>query len=112
MSDKKYIERLKNDIANLQKLNKQLEATRNEAIQHLQNCDMMVRKMTIENEAGRRILWAIANSLGGRVEVPDSSMSMAADDKNLLTSSYDKEKRVTVIEAKTSIAKPGELPDQ
>lgn len=99
--DEKYIQRLKGDIANLQQLNKRLEAKLAEAIGHLQSCDNAVRMLTQENSAGRRIIWAAAHSLGGRLEIPDSSMRMAADDSNQITSTRDPENLTTVIEAKT-----------
>lgn len=93
MSDDKYINRLKDDIASLQAQNKAL----------LQNSDAACRALNGEAAAARRIIWAIAHSQGGFIEIPDNHMAAASDTSNQITSKYDPERKVTIIGARTEL---------
>lgn len=93
------IKRLQTELAALQQTNNRLLAANREAVTHLQNCDEMVRALTAENQASRRIIWAMIRSQDGEVSIPDDDMRAASDDKNQLSSCYDNENCITVIKA-------------
>lgn len=110
MSDKKYINRLKEDITALQAQNKALDEKLREAMVHLQNCDAACRALNTESGSARKIIWAIAHSQGGSVEIPDNHMAMASDTSNQITSKYDPERKVTIISATAELKRGVVLP--
>lgn len=103
MSARQFVERLQAEVQALQAINQRLQDANKEALGHLQQCDQMARNLVSENTAARRIIWAAAHNNGGRLEIADDSMRMAADDSNEIASHYDPENAVTVFEAKAKI---------
>jgi hypothetical protein len=101
MSTRQYVARLQAEMKTLQAENQRLKNASEEAISHLKQCDQMARNLVSENQAARRIIWAAAHNNGGRLEILDSSMQMAADDSNEIASYYNPEKAATVFQAKT-----------
>lgn len=101
MKDQKYVNRLKEDIAALRSENKELREKLKSAVDHLRDCDAACHALTSETDAGRKIIWAAAHSMGGKIEIPDDIMRIAANDLNQIVSAYDPENYITIIEAKT-----------
>lgn len=93
------IQRIQNQIRILQETNNRLQAANQEAVEHLQQCDEVAKTLTTENQAGRRIIWAMAQALGGEIAIPDDIMRKAADDTNQIASHRDPENMTTVIKA-------------
>lgn len=102
-NDRQLIERLQRTVSSMQETNKRLETANQEALSHLHNCDSAVKALVKENQASRLLIWAMAESNGGSVEVPDEIMRKAADDSNQIASRYDAEKGATIIGATVKV---------
>lgn len=92
MSNTDYIDQLKSEIVVLQTRVRVLD-------EKLQNCEAIRQTLDAESGAARKIIWAIAHSQNGSIEIPDESMQMAGNGLNQITSKYDPERKVTVISA-------------
>lgn len=92
--DEKYIQRLKNDLKIANKLYR-------EVLGHLKNSEVIVERLQKEAFASKAVIWAAANSNGGRLSVSDFSMQLSNDKKNLIHSYHDPIMAATIIEAKT-----------
>jgi hypothetical protein len=94
IEDEKYIQRLKNDLETANKLYR-------EVLGHLKNSEVIVERLQKEAFASKAVIWAAANSNGGRLSVSDLSMQLSNDKKNLIHSYHDPIMAATIIEAKT-----------
>lgn len=102
-NDRQLIERLQRTVSSMQETNKRLETANQEALSRLHNCDSAVKALVKENQASRLLIWAMAESNGGSVEVPDEIMRKAADGSNQIASRYDAEKGATIIGATVKV---------
>jgi hypothetical protein len=100
MSDQALINRLQTENAKYAEMLKE----NRKIIDNLTSMNVALDK---EAASARLIIWAIAHSNGGSYDVPDSSMRMANDAKNILRSFYDKKKAATIIQAKTAVGETG-----
>jgi hypothetical protein len=100
MSDQALINRLQTENAKYAEMLKE----NRKIIDNLTSMNVALDK---EAASARLIIWAIAHSNGGSYDVPDSSMRMANDTKNILRSFYDKKKAATIIQAKTAVGETG-----
>lgn len=57
--------------------------------------------MTSEIAASKRIIWAMVNTKGGVIRIPDRIMASANDSANSIESSYDPKDSCTVIKSIT-----------
>ena len=101
MSDKKVgnlnVEVLKNIQEKVFKDNPELKQMIDQTKSHIQNLLKENEAMRQETAASRRILWAMINCVGGRIAIPDMTMEMAGDTKNVLKSHYDAKNMETVF---------------
>lgn len=75
---------------------KLIDRLRNES----KDLEIMNRALSREISSARRIIWAMAHSQGGRIEVPNESMNMASDSDAEISAAYDKINECTVIQAR------------
>jgi len=55
------------------------------------------KAMKSELMASNRILWAIVQTKGGRITVPDTIMAQANDDSNSIAASYHPKQKATIF---------------
>lgn len=58
-----------------------------------------IEKLEREVNAAKALLWAAVKTAGGRVDIPDATMS-SVDKTTVLASRYDSKRGATIIESK------------
>jgi uncharacterized coiled-coil protein SlyX len=99
--DQKQIDRLKQDLKvqriTLEDLRAVVAAQNNQ----LKQAETIIRNMVDEQLTARNFFWAVVHSQGGRISVPDWSMTIAGDPQNFIRSYRDTKSQATTFEALT-----------
>jgi hypothetical protein len=96
MGDQALIKRLKAENAKYAQLLKKAET-------HLSKAAQSISTLQRELGSANKILWAIANSRGGRVAIPKINMELAGSNQNTLEGVYDPTTQETIILASTKV---------